>query len=177
MQFATWEPLYLALLEDFGFSLPRDEEAAKLLAELLHGLENWLPEARCPGSRPRVWLYLAMPQLWIASWMVCGEKDAAFLAADGATAVLLRQGIVPDIIVTDLDGPFPDILKANQEGTIVVVHAHGDNLDALQRYVPQLKRVIRHSPVPPACRASITSEDSRMEIDAYFWQKSWGRPP
>jgi hypothetical protein len=70
------------------------------------------------------------------------EKDAAFLAADGATAVLLRRGIVPDIIVTDLDGPFPDILKANQEGSIAVVHAHGDNLDALHRYVPKLKRVI-----------------------------------
>jgi len=69
-------------------------------------------------------------------------KDAVFLAADGATAVLLRRGILPDIIVTDLDGSFPDILKANREGSIAVVHAHGDNLDALCRYVPQLEGVI-----------------------------------
>jgi hypothetical protein len=68
--------------------------------------------------------------------------DAVFLAADGATAVLLRRGILPDIIVTDLDGSFPDILKANREGSIAVVHAHGDNLDALSRYVPQLDGVI-----------------------------------
>ncbi len=27
-------------------------------------------------------------------------------------------------------------------GSIVVVHAHGDNLDALNRYVPQLERII-----------------------------------
>ena len=49
---------------------------------------------------------------------------------------------MPDIVVTDLDGPFPAILKANQMGSIVVVHAHGDNLDALNRYVPQLERII-----------------------------------
>ena len=44
--------------------------------------------------------------------------------------------------VFDLDGSFPDILKANREGSITVVHAHGDNLDALSRYVPLLEGVI-----------------------------------
>ena len=141
MQFATWEPLYQSILQDFGFSPGRDEEAAMLLAELLRGREPSLrvAEAIVAGHRA----------------VVCGnapslekeldglqERDAVFLAADGATAVLLRHGIVPDIVVTDLDGPFPAILKANQMGSIVVVHAHGDNLDALNRYVPQLERII-----------------------------------
>ena len=141
MQFETWEPFYLALLEDFGFSIKRDEEAAKLLSELLHGLENWLHEA---GARVRGRDVVVFGNAPTLDRELDGlqEKDAVFLAADGATTVLLKRGIVPDIIVTDLDGPFPDILRANQEGSIVVVHAHGDNLDALQRYVPQLKRVI-----------------------------------
>jgi len=141
MQFATWEPLYLALLEDFGFSLKRDEEAAKLLGELLHGLENWLPEADARVRGRSVVVFGNAPTL-DRELDGLQEEDAAFLAADGATTVLLRRGIIPDIIVTDLDGSFPDILKANREGCIVVVHAHGDNLDALQRYVPRLERVI-----------------------------------
>jgi len=141
MQFATWEPLYLALLEDFGFSLKSDEEAAKLRAELLHGREDWLSEADARVRGRSVVVFGNAPTL-DRELDGLQEKDAAFLAADGATAVLLRRGIIPDIIVTDLDGSFPDILKANQEGCIVVVHAHGDNLDALQRYVPKLKRVI-----------------------------------
>lgn len=141
MQFATWEPFYLAMLEDFGFSARRDEEAAKLLAELLQGSENWLPEADARVRGRGVVVFGNAPTL-DRELDGLQEEDAAFLAADGATAVLLRRDIVPDIIVTDLDGPFPDILKANQEGSIAVVHAHGDNLEALQRYVPELKRVI-----------------------------------
>ena len=70
------------------------------------------------------------------------RMDAARIAADGAAAVLLRRGIVPDVVVSDLDGPFPAILEACQKKAIIVVHAHGDNLDALARYVPQLKNVI-----------------------------------
>ena len=141
MQFATWEPIYLALLEDFGFSKSGDEEAAKLLAELLSGREDWLSAADARVRGRRVVVFGNAPTL-DRELDVCREEDAAFLAADGATAVLLRRGIIPDIIVTDLDGPFPDILTANQEGSIAVVHAHGDNLDALRRYVPQLECVI-----------------------------------
>jgi len=141
MQFATWEPIYQSILQDFGFSPGRDEEAAKLLADLLRDRETPMRAAvtRVGGRRA----------------VVCGnaptldkeleglqERDAVFIAADGATAVLLGRAVVPDIVVTDLDGPFPAILKANQMGSIVVVHAHGDNLDALKKYVPQLERVI-----------------------------------
>lgn len=144
MQFETWEPLYQAILEDFGFSRRRDEEAAELLNELLLRRESQISaaEALLRGRRA----------------MVCGnapslaqeleelprepDDDAALLAADGAVAVLLEQGMVPDILVTDLDGPFPAILKANQMGCIVVVHAHGDNIAALERYVPLLDGII-----------------------------------
>jgi uncharacterized Rossmann fold enzyme len=68
--------------------------------------------------------------------------DAVHIAADGAAEVLLRRGMVPDILVSDLDGPFPAILQASGEGAITVVHAHGDNLDALSEYVPQLKNIV-----------------------------------
>ena len=141
MQFATWEPIYLTILEDFGFSLSGDEDAAKLLAELLSGSENRLSAAYALVRGRSVVVFGNAPTL-DRELDVAQEKDAAFVAADGATATLLRRGIIPDIIVTDLDGSFPDILKANREGSIVVVHAHGDNLDALQRYVPQLEGVI-----------------------------------
>jgi uncharacterized Rossmann fold enzyme len=141
MNFAAWEPIYLAILEDFGFSRAGDEEAAMLLQELLQGRENSLP-----GAVARIRGQAAL---------ICGNaptlgrelkgrriKGEAIVAADGAANVLLRKGIIPEIIVTDLDGPFDAILEANREGSIVVVHAHADNLDALRRCAPQLKNVI-----------------------------------
>jgi len=141
MQFATWEPLYQSILKDFGFSPEMDEEAAMLLAKLLRDREPLLCAAEAIVGGHRIVVCGNAPTL-DKELVGLQERGGVFLAADGATAVLLRHGIVPDMVVTDLDGPFPAILKANQMGSIVVVHAHGDNLDALDRYVPQLERII-----------------------------------
>jgi len=141
MKFATWEPFYQSILQDFGFSPGRDEEAAKLLAEILRDREPMLQAAKAIVVGRRAVVCGNAPTL-DKELEGLRERDAVFLAADGATSVLLEHNIVPDIVVTDLDGPFPVILKANEMGSIVVVHAHGDNLDALNRYVPKLKRII-----------------------------------
>ena len=141
MQFETWEPIYQSILQDFGFSPDKDEEAAKLLAEILRNREPMLQAAKAIIIGQRTVVCGNAPTL-DKELKELQEKDAVFLAADGATAVLLEHNIVPDIVVTDLDGPFPAILKANEMGSIVVVHAHGDNLDALIRYAPMLKRII-----------------------------------
>ena len=144
MRLESWEPQYRAILEDFGFSRSLDEEAAELLRELLQGRENSLLAAEALLSGRRAVVCGNAPSLSreLAD-MRNGEMDnAVFLAADGATVSLLDHGILPAIVVTDLDGPFPAILKANKLGSIVVVHAHGDNLEALKRYVPLLDRVI-----------------------------------
>jgi len=50
------------------------------------------------------------------------------IAADGATTALLEEDVIPDIIVTDLDGKMEDIIQANQKGSFLAVHAHGITL-------------------------------------------------
>jgi 2-amino-4-hydroxy-6-hydroxymethyldihydropteridine diphosphokinase len=141
MQFATWEPIYRAILEDFGFTPARDEEAAKLLNDLLHHREQILPnvseklhghDVLVVGNAPTLEDELENQR----------EMNRTVVAADGATEVLLEKGIIPEIVVTDLDGPFDAIFEANQMGAIAIVHAHGDNLDALKRYVPQLRMIL-----------------------------------
>jgi hypothetical protein len=141
MQFASWEPIYQSILQDFGFSQDRDEEAAMLLAELLRGREPLLCAAKAKVAGHKVVVCGNAPSL-DRELEGLQKRDAIFIAADGATVVLLRHRIVPDIVVTDLDGPFPAIIEANLKGSIMVVHAHGDNLDALNRYVPKLDKII-----------------------------------
>jgi len=146
MRFDAWEPLYLEIVQDFGFSRDRDEEAGMLLSDLLRSVDDSskiLAEA----------LKLVRGQFVV----VCGnahsladeledairdQESHIYIAADGATSTLLKSGLVPDIIVTDLDGSMKDILRANEMGSIMVVHAHGDNQDLLLEYVPRLRKVI-----------------------------------
>lgn len=141
MQFSDWEPIYHAILEDFGFNSAHDEEAAKLLDELLQQKKQSLEHAAMRLRGKKVMVMGNAPILRDELADLDRESEAV-VAADGATAVLLEKGIVPEIIVTDLDGPFQAILSANKMGSIAAVHAHGDNLDALQRCVPQLEMVI-----------------------------------
>lgn len=55
------------------------------------------------------------------------------IAADGATSALMQYDILPNIIMTDLDGRIADQIQANKKGAIVIIHAHGDNIDQIHQ--------------------------------------------
>jgi uncharacterized Rossmann fold enzyme len=55
--------------------------------------------------------------------------------ADGATSFLLENGVIPDVIVTDLDGKISDQVLSNKKRSIVIIHAHSDNINKIDNYV------------------------------------------
>ncbi len=77
-------------------------------------------------------------------------ENRVIYAADGAARALLEVGVVPDVVVTDLDGGDHVLLMAVREGAVPVVHAHGDNVDALARLVPVFEEVLGTCQVYPA---------------------------
>lgn len=79
-------------------------------------------------------------------------KKCLIAAADGATTPILKIGLTPDFIVTDLDGRLEDIFKASKLGSIPIIHAHGDNIEALKTYVPMFKKVLGTTQVKPVAR-------------------------
>ena len=142
MEFEKWEPVYSRILQDMGFSREEDECAALILSHLLDhsktadvsvlheliGEKNVLVCGNAPCLKEEL-----------------GSVDAGnhvVIAADGAAGVVLDFGIVPDIIVTDLDGDVGKEIIANNRGSLMVVHAHGDNIDKLERYVPLLHSIV-----------------------------------
>jgi len=143
MNFTEWEPIYTEIIKDFGFSRDADEESARLLSTMLDKKESGM-------------IYRQIEQKIAAkSVIVCGKaailvkdlknivlKDKTIIAADGATSLLLNIDLLPDIIVTDLDGNIDDILMAEERGSLIVIHAHGDNIDKIKKYVPKFKNVI-----------------------------------
>ncbi|MBQ4596879.1 MAG: DUF115 domain-containing protein [Methanocorpusculum sp.] len=136
MKFEEWESYYQRILDYFGFGREEDEEAARILSSLL--------------SRDDFALLSGM--LCNAEVIVAGNapslpadiKNTDFsgkivIAADAAARVLKKGGVTPQIVFTDLDGLDDDVLEMNAEGTLLAVHAHGDNIPLVKSWVPKMQ--------------------------------------
>ncbi len=77
------------------------------------------------------------------------NKKFVKIVADGATQFLIENKVKPDIVVTDLDGNPAALQKAEKNGAIMVVHAHGDNATMLKKLVPKFKNVVGSTQVMP----------------------------
>ena len=142
MNIAIWFSWYKELLEDFNFSREDDEKSAQLLDMLLETYGG-LSLEDIPMQKEAI-VFGAGPSLKnnIKEVKNLNLSEYTLISADGATTALLEEDIVPDIIVTDLDGEMKDISCANHEGAFLVVHAHGNNMDKVKKYVPNLNRML-----------------------------------
>jgi len=135
MDYEEWDVYYRQILDDFGYSREADERSAHILDAKLGG-ERIDPASLGPlfagrevtiaGNAPR----LADELAGVAHPLV---------AADEATSVLRKAGLRPDVVVTDLDGDVEDQVAASAEGAVVVVHAHGDNVAAVEKWAPKFR--------------------------------------
>jgi len=145
MKYSDWDPIYKAILVDFGFEQEKDDEAAEVASELIarkrEGVETVKQEverrikgkiALICGNAPCLERDMREKEIDDLS------RDHVVIAADGATSVLLRNAIIPELVVSDLDGNIADIIYANRLGAIMVVHAHGDNIAMLKKVLPVL---------------------------------------
>lgn len=142
MNLAIWLEWYKKILEDFGFKREDDEKSAEILNNLLKDSYGLSPK-NIPLKR-NVIVFGAGPSLKgnIKDLKKLNPSDFSVIAADGATTALLEQNIIPDIIVTDLDGKMEDIIQANRAGSFLVLHAHGNNMEKIEKYFPNLKKVL-----------------------------------
>lgn len=149
MDFNEWEPIYESILKDMGFSRKGDEQAALILSAMLN-------------SSNTTGIHKLQQLIEGKDILVCGNAPVlrdelefvnaggfVIIAADGAAAVLVDRDIIPKIIVTDLDGDVEKEIVANQRGCLMVVHAHADNIDKLEMYVPQLTKMIGSTQAKP----------------------------
>ncbi len=158
MDYKDWEPIYRKIVEDFHFSVENDEKAADVLNKLIKQKSPLsIDKLNDLIAGKEIVIFGAGPSL--ENSIITHKKmfaGALKIAADGATTALLKYEILPDIIVTDLDGKVPDQVKANLHGGIVVIHAHGDNIDKIKKYVPKFKgKIVGTTQVNPAPYDSI----------------------
>ena len=128
-----------AIRREFGYSAQRDQRVASLVQGIL---------ARPPYDSGNV-IEGARSVLQGRSALVVGAADTAadgvrrapmdwpIVAADGATTAVAEADRLPSLIVTDLDGQVEDQVRAAGRGSLVFVHAHGDNEERLRRWLPR----------------------------------------
>jgi len=99
-------------------------------------------------------------------------SDIPLIAADGAASALMHRGIRPHIVVTDLDGNPSDICRASHEGSILVLHCHGDNISEVRRWFPRLSNVVPVTQTEPTSAVSnyggFTDGDKCIFIAVHF---------
>jgi len=141
MEYIDWEPIYAEILEYFGYDRSENNRSARILDGLISNRSLDIEKVEVIIRGKEV--------------LVCGnaltlcrdlgsidKSELRIIAADGATSTLIKEGFIPDLIVTDLDGTIEDIIYANRMGSVVVVLAHGDNIKAIRKVVPDLVHVL-----------------------------------
>ncbi len=140
--------MYHKIMADFGFDEGKDAESAQYLARVIggRGAENLeAMKLKFPKS-----VTICGGSSTLADEISSERLEGFVVAADSATSVLLEADILPDMIVTDLDGLVEDQIDANSRGGAVFVHAHGDNMRMLEAYVSKFPgRLVGTCQCPP----------------------------
>lgn len=145
MNFETWLQWYKNILHSFGFKRSDDEKSAEYLNDFLERHpQNRMKIEDLPhkqdiivfGAGPSIKKHI----LYLKETKQI--KNSLLISADGATTALLEEDLMPDIVVTDLDGKLGDLLKVNQLKSIMVIHAHGNNLHLLKSNLNKLNHIM-----------------------------------
>jgi uncharacterized Rossmann fold enzyme len=150
-----WLPYYAEICADLSIDERMDRESAKMLSRMIFDNKRIEPRegalseaARRITGRP-AYVFGAGPDLEEEldratsenpTWG--GKRTDVLIAADGSTSTLLSRGLVPDVIVTDLDGSLEDQISCLDKGSVMFVHAHGDNINMLLTSVPRLRGLV-----------------------------------
>ncbi len=143
MKIEDWLPLYREICEQLGIDMSRDLEAAHLLSEAIEG-RHLTKEHLAQVVKKHRWavVFGAGPSLEhdLDEFLnVVGIGLLTTVAADGACRAFLERDVKPDVVVTDLDGGDEVLLEAAERGSLLVVHAHGDNIDKIKQLIPKIR--------------------------------------
>lgn len=136
------EKIYEYAVKELDIDTAKDREAAYILSRIICKHTCGIEEVKLALSRFKTAIVFgAGPslELDIRNAVMLGVVDkAGIVAADGASCALLKNGITPHVVVSDLDGPRDCLLQAKESGSFIFIHAHGDNIPLIREITPLL---------------------------------------
>ena len=130
MTILGWATRYNEIVNDFGYSKKNDVQSSRLLDSLL-SKKTRITELKKLIENESIFIIGAGPSLLSCIPILKKYNKITKIVADGATRALIENNLKANIVVTDLDGNIPALKRVGKTNTIMVVHAHGDNLEKL----------------------------------------------
>ncbi len=159
-EFKEW---YYKISSDFGFDYQKDSESRDYLSNLLqkkvnkYNLEVILNDFQTMiRSKSNILIYGCGPSLESTVDILLKNigkglfSECLNFTADGAAILLRERGIPINSIFSDLDGI---TFKEFNSTDFMIIHAHGDNLDKLELFKPEIlkfKNIIGTTQVEPS---------------------------
>jgi len=131
MMILGWKKRYSEILKEFNYDEKKDRESAILLDAILEKSDIETKIINLIKGRT-VLVIGSGPSLQKAIPKLKEYKKTVKIAADSSIKLLVENEIIPDIVVTDLDGDEMVLEKIAKTKTIFVVHAHGDNIEKIK---------------------------------------------
>jgi len=126
-----WKKRYSEILKEFNYDEKKDRKSALLLDTILE--ESNVDTKIINLIKGKTVLVIGSgPSLQQAIPKLKNHKKVVKIAADSSIKLLVENKIIPDIVVTDLDGDETILKKIAKTKTIFVVHAHGDNIEKIE---------------------------------------------
>ena len=126
-----WKKRYKEILKEFKYAEEKDSQSAIILNSILK--KNNVNKKIIGLIKGKTVLVIGSgPSLASAIPKLKNYKRMVKIAADSSIKPLVANGIMPDIIVTDLDGDVKTLEKIGRTNSIIIVHAHGDNIGKLE---------------------------------------------
>ena len=165
-----WEKRYFSILKELNYSEKKDKESALILDSILKKTDT-IKKIRKLIEGKTIFVIGSGPSLSIAIPKLKKLEKSIKIAADSSLKPLVDNGIIPDIIVTDLDGNEDTIKKISKTKSIFVIHAHGDNIEKLQM-VKKMKNCIGTTQTNPFNKiqnfGGFTDGDRGVFLASYF---------
>ncbi len=140
MMISGWKKRYSDIIKEFNYSEKKDKESAVILNSIIKK-SNINEKIISLVKNKTVFVIGSGPSLSTAIPILKNFKKIIKIAADSSLKPLVDNGIIPDIVVTDLDGDENTIKKIAKTKSIFVIHAHGDNIKKLE-LVKKIKNCI-----------------------------------
>ena len=170
MMISGWKKRYFSILKELNYSEKKDKESALILDSILKKTDT-IKKVRKLIEGKTIFVIGSGPSLSIALPKLKKLEKSIKIAADSSLKPLVDNGIIPDIIVTDLDGNEDTIKKIAKTKSIFVIHAHGDNIEKLQM-VKKMKNCIGTTQTNPFNKVQnfggFTDGDRGVFLASYF---------